>query len=156
MGWKISRLDVMEAVEDLKRRSLVHLHGEISKLICLASTRDYNTGRYYHDGLAFRFSSEVAETALETCHREVFENLVLTPLKNFVQEVEAFLRSTPDGLPKVLSNWKALEPYRVVIPTGCDHVSREFFFSNMRITLAILNARQGEAPLSSQSASQSQ
>ena len=70
------RLDVQEAAEDLRHRTLSALPQSLDRLIYLASMRDYNTGLYYHDGLAARFSQEVACEALADCHREVFRQLV--------------------------------------------------------------------------------
>ena len=59
-----------EAVRDLQNRTLDRLDGDFAKLVYLASTRDYNTGRYAHDGLSFRFSEPVAERVLAAAHRE--------------------------------------------------------------------------------------
>ena len=63
-------------------------------MIYLASTRDYNTGLYYHQGLALRFSEEAACEALADCHREAFEELVAASLEELVYELEAYLKST--------------------------------------------------------------
>src|SRR5436190_1559634 len=54
---------VEDALRDLRNRTLAKLDGDLARLVYLASTRDYNTGRYAHDGLSFRFSESVAETA---------------------------------------------------------------------------------------------
>ena len=45
-------------------------------MIYLASMRDYNTGLYVHQGLAARFSAEVACEALADCHQECFRELI--------------------------------------------------------------------------------
>ena len=135
------RQGVREAIEDVRRRTLAGVRGDIGKLICLASTRDYNTGRYYHDGLAFRFTAEVAEQALEFSHRAIFERLVLSSLETFTQEVEIFLRGNHESPEKVIGIWRKLEPYRVTVPQNSDIVSVELFLSNTRIALAILESR---------------
>ncbi len=75
------RLDVQEAAEDVRHRTLSGLPQVLDRLIYLASMRDYNTGLYYHDGLAARFSQEVACEALADCHREVFRQLVACSLR---------------------------------------------------------------------------
>ena len=149
-------MDVQRAVKDLNERTLAFVSGQIARLLYLASTRDYNAGRYYHDGLAFRFTNEAAEVALESAHREVFEGLVFSPLEVVVQELEGFINSTHAEPKKVLETWKKLQPYRVVIPQDCDPVASELFFSNIRIALAILEARQSENLPIQQSASQPQ
>ena len=47
--------EVEAACQDLNLRTLVHIHGDFARLVYLASMRDYNTGEYYHDGLAWQF-----------------------------------------------------------------------------------------------------
>ena len=135
------RRGVREAIEDVHCRTLAGVRGDIGKLIYLASTRDYNTGRYYHDGLAFRFTADVAEQALEFSHRTIFERLVVSSLEAFTQEVEIFLRGTHESPEKVIGIWRKLEPYRVTIPQNSDIVSVELFLSNVRMALAILESR---------------
>lgn len=152
----INRTDVQGAVRDLKERTLEFIPGQVARLLYLASTRDYNTGRYYHDGLAFKFTNEGAEMALESAHRAAFEGLVFSPLEVVVQELCSFINSTHTEPKKVLETWKKLEPYRVVIPQNCDPVASELFFSNIRIALAVLDDRQSGSLPSQQSASQPQ
>lgn len=145
---EIKSMDLEAATEDLKKRTLAGLPGEVSRLIYLASTRDYNTGQYYHEGLAFRFSEEVAARALAVCHQEVFRLLAFGPLENLVEELDTYVRSTPARPEQVLETWKKLEPYRVTLPSGCDRLSAEFFFSNVKIALLILQSRQSVSPAS--------
>ena len=141
------RMGVREAIEDVRRHTLTGIRGDIAKLIYLASTRDYNTGRYYHDGLAFRFTNEVSEQALEFSHREIFGRLVFSCLEAFTQELEIFIRETHESLEKVIGAWKKLEPYRVTIPQNSDTMSVDLFLSNVRIVLAILEERAKQNPL---------
>ena len=153
---KSIRVDVREAITDLKERSLASIPGQITRLLYLSATRDFSTGRYYHAGLAFQFTNEIAEMALESEHREVFERLVFSTLEVIVQELEAFISVTQSEPKQILQTWKKLQPYRVVIPQDCNPVASELFFSNVRIALAILEARHSGNPPSLQSASQPQ
>lgn len=134
--------DLRTAIEDLGSRTLAALPGELAKLIYLASTRDYNSGRYWHDGLARAFGPEVAEAALASCHRTSFRNLTRRPLEDLVRELEAYLQSTGEPAPEVVQTWKTLQPFRVAVPGGADDVTSEFFSSNVRVALEILQARQ--------------
>ena len=138
--------NIHEAIEDVRCRTLAGIRGDIAKLIYLASTRDYNTGRYYHDGLAFRFTSEAAERALEFAQREIFERLVFSPLRALTEEVETFIRGNHEALEIVLRTWKNLEPYRVTIPQDSDPAYAALFFSNIRIALAILESKEKPNP----------
>ena len=131
-------ITLTQAVDDLKSRSLASLSTTMAKLVYLSSTRDYLTGRYYHDGLAFRFSSGLAEVAVGFCHHELFEKITAAPLADLVRELEAFVRSQQAKPREVLDTWKKLQPYRMLVPQSSDSTSREFFFSNIKIALAIL------------------
>jgi hypothetical protein len=151
MGAHIKRVEVEEAVQDIKNRTLAGISGNIGRLICLASTRDYNTGRYYHDGLASSFSEEVAGAALAACHLEIFEQLTLSSLEDLVRQLESYVVSSHARPKEIIQAWEKLETYRVTIPLKCDPLSAEFFFSNVKIALAILRFRLGNGPRSLQS-----
>jgi hypothetical protein len=139
---------VEEAIDDLHRRTLSKLPRSLDRLIYLASTRDYNTGLYYHDGLAATYSQDVACQALAECHREAFRELIGSSLQDLVGQMQDYMASvhlTPD---KFIRAWKKLEPYRVTIPVESDPLATEFFFANLRTALAILEMRQDHPPLS--------
>ena len=135
------RMDVQQAAEDLRRHTLAGISRPIDRLIYLASMRDYNTGLYYHDGLASRFTQEVACEALADCHNEAYRQLIRCSLKDLVGRMEAYMSSTHTGLAEFLAAWIKLEPYRVAVPVETDPLSAEFLFSNFKIALAILEAR---------------
>lgn len=141
------RMDVQQAAEDLRRRTLSEIPRSLDRLIYLASMRDYNTGLYYHDGLASRFSQEVACEALADCHREAFRDLVGSPLRDLVSQMEGYMGSTHTSPGEFLTAWKKLEPYRVAVPVETDPLSAEFLFSSFKIALAILEARLRPAPV---------
>lgn len=137
---------VHEAVQDILNRTLAGISDDFSRLICLASTRDYNTGRYHHEGLASRFSDEVARLALAACHLKIFRQLSLSSLEDLVRQLESYLASTGASPTEVVEAWERLQPYRVTIPLECDSLSAEVFFSNIRVALAILQSRRGHGP----------
>src|SRR5712664_4314084 len=85
---------VEEAYDDLSRRSLSRISGDLARLIYLASTRDYNTGKYHHDGLAARFQDEIAGQALELAHREIFLQIAARSLEELVHQVEVYVSSS--------------------------------------------------------------
>jgi hypothetical protein len=111
-------------------------------LIYLASTRDYNTGCYYHDGLAFQFSEALAAKVLSDAHREVFEDLALSPLEHLVDELHAYLRSVGAESSEVIHVWENLEPYRVAVHFESDPLTKQHFFGNVKIALAIVESRE--------------
>ena len=137
----VNPLSLGAAMDDLRKHTLSTLPGHLSRLIYLAATRDYNTGRYYHDGLALRFSTGVANQALAACHRESFENLTELRLEQLVRQLEEYLESNSSDREELLSMWRTLEPFRVVVPVDCDPISAQLFCSNIRIALAVLESR---------------
>lgn len=145
MSFESRNVDVEPAVSDLRNRTLSRLPGDFSRLVFLASTRDYNTGQYYHDGLAFHFSEKVASEALGACHKEVFDRLVFYSLKELVEELHSYISSTNERPEDVLKSWKHLESYRVTVPSECDELAAGLFWSNVRIALAILQSRSEAA-----------
>src|ERR1700691_1043145 len=141
MSSPANRMDVVAAADDLRRRTLAEMTQPLERLIYLASTRDYNSGLYYHQGLAAHFSEEAACEALAGCHREAFEELVDASLEELVHELDAYLQSTRVAPGDFIVAWKGLEPYRVAVPVGIDSLSSELVFSNLKVALAILESR---------------
>jgi hypothetical protein len=134
-------MDVQQAADDFRRRSLSGYPRPLDRLIYLASMRDYNTGLYYHDGLASRYSQEVACEAMADCHREAFRNLLGSSLEDLVDQMEGYMSSTHTSPIDFLTDWRKLEPYRVAVPVESDPLSAQFLFSSFKIALVILESR---------------
>jgi hypothetical protein len=133
------------AYEDLSRRSLSKITGDLARVIYLASTRDYNTGTYHHEGLAARFRTDVAAKALEVAHREIFYRIAACPLPELVRELEVYVNSSRQAPQDVLHIWQKLEPYRLALPMNTNAAVARLFVSNLRVALAILQ-RQVQGP----------
>ncbi len=152
MSYKTGNVDIEPAVTDLRNRTLSRLPGDFSRLVYLASSRDCNTGQYYHDGLTFHFSQNVASKAMGLCHREIFDRLVYASLEELIEELCNYISSTDERPEDFLKSWKHLGSYRVTIPSECDDLEAEVFLSNVRMALAILQARQKAVSHDEQSA----
>lgn len=133
------------AYDDLLRRSLSKICGDLARVIYLASTRDYNTGTYHHEGLAARFRSDAAAQALETAHREIFYRIAACTLQQLVGEMEVYLNSSSQAREDVLHIWQKLEPYRLALPMNTNAAVARLFVTNLRLALAILQ-RQARPP----------
>src|SRR5215469_16861938 len=94
------------AVRDLQERTLANLDGDLSRVIYLSATRDYNTGAYRHEGLALRFGEEAAQAALAQCHQAAFRNLLDTGLPTLVEQLAAYIESTGADKERVLQSWR--------------------------------------------------
>ena len=143
MSAEVKLMPLQQAYDDLLSRSLSRIPCELGRLIYLASTREYNTGRYYHQGLADRFGPEAAQKALEIAHRQAFYKVSACSLEDLVGELERYLASTKEEPLECLRAWQKLEPYRVTVPTDVNATVARLFTSNLRLALAILRFRQG-------------
>lgn len=130
-------LTLEQVHSDLSRRSLSCLPGDLARFIYLASTRDYNTGNYRHDGLASRFREDLASAALELAHRELFLQLAALPLQRLVIELESYLQSARKPPEELVQFWQKVEPYRVALPLDVNATLARLFISNIRVALAI-------------------
>jgi hypothetical protein len=137
---------VQAAYDDFLQRSLSKLSCDLARLIYLASTRDYNTGTYHHDGLASRFSPEVAAKALEIAHRQIFFQLSAYSLEELVEQLRIYFDSSRDGASEILRMWQKLEPYRIAIPVEVNPAVARLFLSNVRLALSIWRSRQAQSP----------
>jgi hypothetical protein len=142
MNLPINFTDVELAADDLRRRTLSHMPSALERMIYLGSTRDYNTGLYYHDGLASRFSDEVACEALANCHREAYRRLLGSSVEDLVRQIDSYVQSTHPAPRDFIAAWKSLQPYRVAVPAGTDPLAVEFLCANVRTALAIWEGHQ--------------
>jgi hypothetical protein len=129
---------VEDALRDLQNRTLAKLDGDFARLVYLASTRDYNSGRYAHDGLSFRFTEAVVERVLAEAHRDVFVSLALSPVKILVAQLEQYISSGCARPDELLAAWHGLEPFRILAPEHDDSITVKLFISNVRVALAIV------------------
>ena len=131
--------------EDVLNRTLSRIPSEIGRLIYLASTRDYNSGIYQHDGLATRFSPAEASAALKRAHCQTFDELARLSLEELVEDLNRYIQNSDEPLAEFLHTWRTLEPYRVAIPLNADTTMAQLLLSNIRIALEVLRIRRTRA-----------
>lgn len=141
MRARIENPHVESALKNLQGHTLSRIPGLFAQLIYLASTRDYLSGLYHHDGLAYEYGESVAAEALKRCHADVFSKLAALPLEDLVDELDSYLKSSGADFAQSLLLWDKLQIYRVTPPLECSRISAECFLSNVRIALAILYSR---------------
>ncbi len=142
-----ARTDVLQAAVDLRGGILAEIQRPLDRLIYLASTRDYNTGLYHHDGLAARYSPTVVCEALADCHREVFQELLGCSVRELVSQMEGHMRLAGMDATDFLMSWKNPESYRVAMPIETEQIAVEFLCCNLKTALAILEARLSPIPV---------
>lgn len=143
---RLANLDAQRAYEDLWQRTLAKISGDLNRMIYLASTRDYNSGRYHHAGLECAFGYEPVRQALETAHQEIFWKLTRASLEELVGELELYVRSSGESPEELLRTWRALQPYRVAIPLEADTMSAQLLLSNLKLGLEVLQKRRSQIP----------
>lgn len=142
----LARLVTMNnAYDDLLSRTLGGLPSDLARLIYLASTRDYNSGMYHHEGLAGRYGLEPARVALKRAHKDIFCKLIALPLEELVAELEIYVRMSHEAPSGFIHAWQELEPYRVAVPMEVDSTMVQLFLSNIRLALEILIFRQKQS-----------
>jgi hypothetical protein len=146
MSATVKLVSVKDAYEDILQRTLSGISCDLARLVYLASTRDYNTGTYHHEGLAARFSADVARKALEIAHRQIFYRVSAYSLEELTEEVEIYLKSSRESPLEVLRAWQNLEPYRIAVPMEINPAVARLFLSNIRLALAIFRHRQKPFP----------
>jgi|SRR5581483_5538566 len=137
---------LQKAIRDLEGRTLARIPGDIARLVYLCSTRDHNTGRYNHDGLCMMFGPDVTDAALARCHEKTFQAVLYKSLEQVVDCLQRYFEATGQPRDRILQMWQKLQAYHVLIPEACDPLSAEFFLSNIKIALAVLNHRDQGRP----------
>lgn len=130
--------EVDRVIADFQDHTLEEMQGSFHRLIYLASLRDYNTGRYHHDGLESRYPREAVDEGLRRCHIKVFEDLVALPLKAQTEDLLKFFESLKEERTRLVDAWQRLRSYQVLPPENCRPLERDLFDKNVEIILRIL------------------
>jgi hypothetical protein len=126
-------------IQDFTVTTLAGIPGEFARLLYVASLRDLSSGRYEHQGLAALYPEEAVQQALQVCHEQIFERILETALSKQLEDLRSCLAAMEGGLAAVVSHWRQLEPYRVLIPEQAPDYLKELFLSNLRALLEILH-----------------
>ena len=125
-------------VEDVQVNTLGIMQGQFSRLIYLASLRDYNTARYHHYGLESRYGREAVDEGLRQCHIKLFEELMALPLQDQTRDLIHFFESLQEDRPRMIEVWGRLRSYQVLPPENCHPLARQLFDKNIEVMLRVL------------------
>lgn len=126
------------AADDLENNTLEKMPGRFSRLVYLASLRDYNTGRYHHYGLETRYPAIAVDAAVHRLHIKVFEDLVSLPIAEQTQDLIGFFESLREDRTRLIETWRRLRSYQVLPPDNCHPLARQLFDKNIEVVLAVL------------------
>ncbi len=131
-------LETVKVLNDLQQHTLDKMPGRFSRLIYLASLRDYNTGRYHHYGLETKYSAQAVDAGLHQAHIKVFEELVSLPLEDQTHDLVGFFTSLQEDRKQLIETWRRLRSYQVLPPENCNPLARRLFDKNIEVMLSVL------------------
>lgn len=137
--------EVQKAHDDLWRRTLARVPGDLNRMIYLASMRDYNSGRYHHAGMEAHFGYDAVRQALENAHEELFWKLTRSSLEELVAELSLYVDRSGESPEELLRTWQMIQPYRVAIPMNVNALAAHLLLSNLRLALEVLRNRRRES-----------
>ncbi len=129
-----------KVLEDVWRQTIAAVPSDFGKLVYLASLRDANSGLYHHYGLENIYSPEECDQALRTSHHEVLQAWLEKSLEDQKEDLEHYLRGVEGDLSTVLNNWWVLQPYVGYLPVEASPATREWFLSDLKIILELLQS----------------
>ena len=142
MSDSVKLVTLSSAYDDLQHRTLSGIPCDLARLIYLASTRDYNSGVYHHEGLSARYGPESTGVALRAAHKDIFYRLVALSLEELVNELRIYVRISREAPIGFIHAWQESEPYRVAVPMEVDSTMVQLSQSNIRLALEALRFRQ--------------
>lgn len=137
--------DLQSTVAYVNENILGNLPNDLTRLIYLASIRDYNTGTYLHPQLSTLYEVKFADQVLRLCHQEVFSRILATSIRQYVTQVTRYIQFTGAGQREVIATWKSLQAYRATVPMSADKLSVEVFSLNLDTALLVLEEAQKRA-----------
>lgn len=139
LGIDESTLQACEAI-------LGPLPNDFTRVIYLASIRDYNSGTYRHPVLSRQYEATVADRGFKICHQEVFARLLANPISKYVEQLEGYIRYSRAERRLLIATWKSLAAYKAAIPSQAPARACELFFLNVGTALAILQLPLQDVP----------
>jgi len=132
-------------IQDFTLTTLARLPGLFARLAYMASLRDLSSGRYEHAGLAAVYPDASIQHALQLCHEQLFERILESPLASQQEDLQSCLAGMEGGLSEVVSHWRRMEAYRVLVPEAAPDYLKDLFNSNLSALLEILDTEHSPA-----------
>jgi hypothetical protein len=129
---------LLRARADLAAQTLAPLPDAFSRLVYLASLREYSSDEYSHWGLEDLHGRDAARRALRAEHLAVFRDVGALPLPELARQVGAFLAGRAGDGQILLQNWTRDQSYNLLAPVGVSELERESFRINFAAVLAAL------------------
>jgi hypothetical protein len=121
---------------DLTANYLDPLGDTFERLAYLAGLRQSSTGKYVHGRLAAVYGSERVDQVLASCHEEVFERLLETPLTSQEDALRRYVGSWPGSFVENLDRCRVAA--RQWAPPNAPSYLTELYSSNLNALLQLL------------------
>jgi len=130
---------------DVWRHTLSQIPSIFGRMVYLSGTRNSNTGRYEHHGLAMSFGEEESDRALSDSHRTVFAEWLALPLEHQKADLDLHLSTLDGPRATLVESWLKLAPYKNVLPAGIRTHESKLFLADFEALLWILRNDCGVA-----------
>jgi hypothetical protein len=119
-------------------RLLADLPNDLTRLIFLASIRDYNTGAFLHPALSHAYPPDVVDRCMKLQQNRVFTRLLECPVREYVEQLKMYASYAGVTRAELVTTWKDLGAYKSAVPLGSDKICTEIFALNVLTALHIL------------------
>jgi hypothetical protein len=141
------RTPLDRALAHLENQTLQSIPSRLAQLVYLATTRNVNTGRFEHFGLATEFGDETAHTALEQCRDRTYQQLALLPVSGMKEELVAYCQASAQDCRAVCAAWTDIPVHHLLAPQNCDPLVSRLFQINLRAAIELLRDDLAAQPL---------
>jgi hypothetical protein len=138
MSGEIPSGDAQLAMRDLWERTLAQVPTVFGQMTYLASLRDGDSGRYGHYGLAQVYGEDAAHHAIQVSHERTFAEWVNYSLDKQRSDLEVYLDGIEEKRADILKSWRAITPYKTLVPAGAGDAERYLYVSDLEIILELL------------------
>jgi hypothetical protein len=128
---------------DLAVHYLEPMEGMYERLAYVATLRDPVTGFYSHPRLGAVFGEESVNRAIASCHEEIFERLLESPLSLQEEELRGYLDTLPGGMEAHVQECNAKAP--AWIPPQAPDYLKKLFCSNLHALCELLQEKKPKA-----------
>lgn len=137
---------------ELWRRTLAQIPSLLSRLIYLASLRDFNTGKYQHFGFAQQVGDRASERTIRRSHTNAFDDWLCLSLPEQREQLDRHLDAAEGDREQILAHWKESPPYLSWVPSQALPAQKDLFRVDLEIVIDLVT-RENSAASPTRSAS---
>ena len=117
-------------IEDFSSQTLAAIPSVFWRLYYVSSLKEFESGKYEHEGLMSCTRRDAVQDALSHCHEELFSRILETPLHEQERRLARCLDTAGDQYWAVL-RMAENQSYQTMCPEGLPDYLQDLFCSNM-------------------------